>query len=114
MLFTIGTESELCAVESLLPQDIFKALFKNTIILDYAYGNKRNYLERGGYTLIAQTADDVSSMRKIVDYTKHPPEWVDRFEKYLQALFVINNDFSIVLIIPLDVAPDSLLDEIEH
>lgn len=114
MLYTIGTEAELPLVESKLPYEVFKALYKSTIVLDYAYGPNRNYRESGGYSLVAETPDDVEAMRKAVDYTIHPPEWTDRIENFLMSLFVLGNDYSIVLVMPLSIAPEGLLEELEE
>lgn len=114
MLYTIGTEKELSQIEDKLPSDVFKALFKSTVLLGYAYGPNRSYRESGGYSLIAETADDVEAMRNAVDFTTHPCEWADRIGKYLSALFLLNDDFSVVLFIPLAVAPEILLQELEE
>ncbi len=113
MLYTVGTSSELPLVEKQLPHNVFQALVKNILILDRNYGANRNYKRSGGYCLIAEVSNDVEDMRKFVDHSIHPPEWVDLFGEYLFALFILNNDFGIVLVMPLAIAPVYLLDELE-
>ena len=113
MIYTIGTEKELSQIEDKLPNDVFKALFKSTILLDYAYSPNRNYLESGGYSLIAETQDDVEAMRKAVDFATHPCEWVDRIGDHIAAMYLLNDDYSIVLFIPIAVAPEIILNELE-
>ena len=85
MLYTIGTEQELAQVEDKLPSNIFKVLLKNTVILDYALD--RNYLESGGYSLIAETHEDAEEMRKVVNFTIRPCGWADRAGDFVVACF---------------------------
>jgi len=67
-----------------------------------------------GYSLIAETADDLASIREIIDFDTHPCEWADRLdEEYLSALYLLNDEFSIVVFMPVTVAPPALLSELE-
>lgn len=113
MLYRIGTESEIPMIEEILPLPVLKSLLKCTVLLDYAYGPDRRYQEIGGYSLIAQNSDDVEEMRKAVDFTTHPCEWVDRVEDYIAAMYLLNDDYSIVLFIPVAIAPETILNELE-
>ena len=113
MLYRVGTESEIPMVEEILPLPVLKALLKCTVLLDYAYSPNRRYLQVGGYSLIAQTREDVEEMRKAVDFTTHPCEWVDRIGDFISALYLLNDDFSIVLFIPAAIAPETILNELE-
>ena len=87
MLYTIGTEREPVQVEDKLPSNVFKVLRKNTVILDYAYALDRNYLESGGYSLIAETHEDAEEMRKAVNFTIRPCGWADRVGDFVVARF---------------------------
>lgn len=113
MLYRIGTESEISTVEEMLPLPVLKALLKCTVLLDYAYSPNRRYLQVGGYSLVAQTCDDVEEMRKAVDFTTHPCEWVDRIGDYIAAMYLLNDDYSIVLFIPVAITPEIILNELE-
>ena len=114
MLYTIGTECELARVEDKLPNDVFKSLFKSTILLDYAYSPNRSYLETGGYSLIAETEADVAEIGQRIHFETHPCEWCDLVEGYTISLFLMNDDFSIVLFIPLAITPEILKQELEE
>lgn len=109
MLYQIGTEKELSTVEDKLPYAVVKALLKCTVILDYAYGPHRKYTESGGYSLIAETPDDIKAMRNVVDFTILSCEWVDLIGDYLSALYLLNDDFSVVLFMPVSIAPEAIL-----
>jgi hypothetical protein len=57
----------------------------------------------------------VNAIKQFIDFDKHPPEWVTSisFTKIISALFIVNNDFSIMVYMPQEVAPQSLLSELE-
>ena len=117
MLYMVGTLREVDRLESKLPISVFTELVRGTAILDYEYGENRNYRkDDGGYSLIAETAEDVEEIKKYVDYETHLCEWVTSIGKdsgYLSALFIMSNDFSIMLYLPSAVAPDVLLEEVD-
>jgi hypothetical protein len=52
-------------------------------------------------------------MRKAVDFTTHPCEWVDRIGDYIAAMYLLNDDYSIVLFIPVAITPEIILNELE-
>jgi len=114
MLYTIGTEKEVSMVEDKLPREVFMELFRSTILLDYAYNPNRNYMESGGYSLIAETEEDVVEIGRRINFETHPCEWVDLVEGYSISLYLLNDDFSIVLFIPLEITPEILKQELEE
>lgn len=115
MLYMIGTLSEIEGMEKKLPNGVFVDLVRSTSILDYEYGKDRDYRTCGGYSLVAETVEDVHAVKKYVDLDFHPCEWVERIGKnrdYLSALYVLNNDFSIMVYLPSAIAPTVILDEV--
>lgn len=112
MLYTIGTEKELPSVEKKLPYAVFKELFKSTVLLDYAYSPERRYDEVGGFSLIAETEADVAEISERINFDTHPCEWCDLIDGYTVSLFLMNDDFSIVLFIPLAITPEILRQEL--
>lgn len=116
MLHIVGTVNEACRLESLLPERVFTELVRGLVILDCEYGENRNYHEDGGYSLIAETAEDIQAVKKYVDFEFHPCEWAVTIGKdtgYLCALFIMNDDFSIMLYLPAAIAPDAILRELD-
>ena len=116
MLHVVGTLCETDKLETKLPDSVFTELVRGIAILDCEYGENRNYREYGGYSLIAETAEDIQAVKNYVDYEAHPAEWVTSIGKgsgYLSALYILNDDFSIMLYLPAAVAPSVILDEVE-
>lgn len=116
MLHIVGTMREISKLEVKLPVSVFTELVRSVAILDYEYGENRDYRVHGGYSLIAETAEDIREAKNYVDYESHPAEWVTSIDKvsgYLSALYILSNDFSIMLYLPAAVAPTVILDEVE-
>ena len=57
MLYTIGTTAEIPTLPSHLPKRLLTEVFQGLVVLDCEYGADRNYLESGGYSIIAETED---------------------------------------------------------
>ena len=114
MLYRIGTVKEIRPLRGRFPEGILRHLYCCTQILDDAYGPERDYLQSGGYSLIAETADDLPGIREFIDLDRHPCEWADRLDgDFLSALYLMNDDFSIVVFMPIAIAPPVLLKELE-
>ena len=85
-------------------------------VLEAEYGADRDYLQVGGYSLLFDSADDLAQFKSIIDYDTHPCEWALRESRnsgYLSALYIMNNDFSIMVFMPLAVAPTAILADLE-
>lgn len=102
MLYRIQTRQELNTLDLRLPQSVMDELLRSTV-----YSSE-------GIALIAEDREDIAEVRETVDFTHHPCEWVNRLKSgWLSALYVINNSFTVTLLIPADIAPDTILQELE-
>ena len=116
MLYRIGSEKELAPMKAKLPKQVYEDLCTGVIVLDSEYGADRDYLQEGGYSVVIETADDLAEVKAIVDYERHPAEWVVKESRncgYLCALYIMNNDFSIMLYMPIAIAADAILKDLE-
>lgn len=117
MLYRIGTEQELAILSNRLPERTFTDLVQCTVVLDAEYGEERDYLEVGGYSLVVETAEDLEEAKKIINYDTHPCEWAIHAGKgtgYIEALYLLNDDYSIMLFLPQAIAPDTILNDLEE
>ena len=117
MLYRIGTKAEVQTMQNKLPESVYKELLRCTAVLDEAYGAERNYVESGGYSLIAETDEDITEVKNIIDYENHLCEWLDLWEgspDYVTVLYLMNNDYSIVLFMPLAIIPNVIQKELEE
>lgn len=116
MLYRIGTQREIPPMRSKLPECAIEELCRCTAVLDIEYGAERNYLQSGGYILILEEAKDLTELRKIINYDTHPCEWANHIGeagKYISALYLLNDDFSVVVLLPSAIAPDAILKDLE-
>ena len=112
MLYRIGTVKEISLIRNKFSEAVIAQLHYCTKTLDDAYGADRNYLQSGGYSLLAENEQDLAGIREVIR-EEHPCEWADRHEDYLSALYLLNDDFSIVVFMPITIAPPALLSELE-
>ena len=112
MTYKVKTMDDVVSLPCQLPLAVRDELVRSTAILDYEYGTFRADAD-GGYSLIVQTAADLDEVKAHIDYDQHPPEWVNKFDSYVAAMYLMTNDFSITLFMPLSVAPHSILNELE-
>ena len=115
MLYTIGTAHELPLLPSHLPEELRTEILTCLVVLDAEYSESRNYLESGGYSVIAETVEDIPGLKAIIDYEKHPCEWATKIGRtgFVSALYIINNDFSIMVYLPQAIAPTAIINELE-
>ena len=116
VLYRIGTSKELASMKDKLPKQVYEDLTIGIVVLDSEYGEDRDYLQEGGYSVIVETADDLPEFKTIIDYDTHGCEWAVKESRncgYLCALYIMNNDFSIMVYMPIAIAPDAILKDLE-
>ena len=115
MLYTIGTANELSLLPVHLPEELRTEILTGLVILDAEYGESRNYYESGGYSAIAENIEDIPGLKCIIDYEKHPCEWATIIGRtgFVSALYILNNDFSIMVYLPQAIAPTAIINELE-
>ena len=115
MLYKISTVNEIPSIASIFPQAVLEKLHDYTVTLDGAYGADRNPDITGGYTILAETKEDLAAINS-VNAESDIFEWVDYIPSsppYCATLYLRGDDYSIVLICPVAIAPQDILDELE-
>lgn len=110
---------EVEKIEKNMPKEVVDVLENITTILDYEYGESRDVDGGdGGYILIIENKEEFSKLNKLyIDINNLIPEYVDKIncsngETWINALILMNNDFSISLIMNEKIASKILLEEI--
>ena len=83
---------------------------------EYSNGTDRDYTMVGGYSIVLENKDDLAEFKRIINYEEHPCEWAVRESRgceYINALYIINDDFSIMVYMPIFIAPTAILNELE-
>lgn len=114
MLYRIGTEAEIRALDGCFPKGVIDQLTRCVRVLDCSYGSKRDYLVSGGYALLAEDRNDVSAICAVVDVEVCLYEWVERLDGgFLSILYLLNDDFAVVVFMPEECAPAAVFRNME-
>ena len=115
MLYRIGHKKDVYSCGCNFHKRALQEVYTGLMILDEEYGYDRDWETCGGYSMLAENAEDIGAIKTYVDFDKHPPEWVTSisYTKILSALFIMNNEFSIMVYMPQEIAPQILLNELE-
>lgn len=105
---------------SLMPIEVQESIKSILVILDDSYGENRNkYSDDGGYVIVVESIEDFQIIKSntYIDIENIIVEYVDKIECsmgkiYTSSLVLCNNDFSISLIIPLEITPENILNQI--
>ena len=117
MLYRIGTQREIPSLCSQAPPCVAKELLRCIAALDREYGADRNYMASGGYALVAETIEDVQAIQSTIDYDTHPCEWAEFIgedNEYISVLYLMNDDYTIQVLVPTAIAPKAILRELEE
>ena len=115
MLYYIGTTKEVSMLEGHLPRQLIGEICRGIVVLDAEYGEERDYFKEGGYSLIVETAEDLQQAREHFDPDQHLCEWATRigYTNYASALYILDNEFTIMLYLPIAIANNDILENLE-
>ena len=114
MVYKIGNLADLETLP-LISDVALELLCHHASVLSHEYGENRNFDEdSGGIIYYAVPGTDAEELKAFFDFSKHPPEHVDQYDTLCEALYVLNNNFTVVIIMSLDDAPTELLNEIDY
>ena len=107
MILRLYTLEDLQLHREEMPEEVFRHLYSSIQILDENYGAERDIdHDDGGFVLLFTRAEDLAQVRAVtnINFACHSPEWVDHIstesEDYAAALYLISNDFGIILAAP--------------
>ena len=114
MLYRIGTTGEVPSFPSHFPEKLITEVFQGLVVLDCEYGEDRDYLESGGYSVILETEDDIQEFVTTLDVVNRPPEWATWIDNtgYISALYILNDDFSIMVYMKSEIMPQIIRKEL--
>jgi hypothetical protein len=98
-----------------MSRDLYSAALRIVKILDSEYGADRDVEHGdGGFVLIAENVQDLEVInRRYKDMSGNSYEAVDVVKcesgVYINAFFVHNNEFGVNVLMPVEIAPKSLL-----
>ena len=119
-MFKAGTVKELSQYEGKIDRDVYLVALRIVSKLNEVYGADRDVDNGdGGFVLIVENIQDISNINQRyveLDSNRHEAVDVVKCEKrpYINALFLCNNEFGINVIMPMDIAPAALLNNLSQ
>lgn len=115
MLYYIGTTKEVSMLEGHLPRQLLGEICRGVVVLDAEYGEDREYFKEGGYSLIVETTEDLQQAKDRFDPNQHLCEWATKIGNtgFASALYILDNEFTIMLYLPIAIANKDILENLE-
>lgn len=115
MYCCLGTTKECVALCDRLPQRVYEEILRGVAVLDSEFGTNRNYMESGGFSLIADTEEDLCKARELFDDRWHYCEWSTKLgdSGYVSSLYLLNNELSVMLYTKESLANEDILENLE-
>lgn len=115
MLYYIGTTKEVSMLEGHLPRQLIGEICRGVVVLDAENGEERDYFKEGGYSLIVETVEDLQQAKERFDPNQHLCEWATRIGNtgFCSALYILGNEFTIMVYLPIAIANKDILDNLE-
>lgn len=103
---------------SMFPNEVQNNIKGILTILDEAYGEDRSKNDDGWYVIVVEKKDDFKEIENStnINIDNVIVEYIDLIEYsngkvYTNSLVLCNNDYSISLIIPFEIMPENLLNQ---
>lgn len=101
-----------------LPIEVQENIEGILTILDEEYGENRDQYNDGGYVIVIEEEADFQIIKEKthIDVNNVIVEYVDKIEcsngkVYISSLILCNNDYSISLIIPFEIMPINIINQ---
>lgn len=102
-----------------LPKEVQENIEGILLILDEEYGADRDqYKDNGGYVIVVEDESDFQIIKEKahINVDDVIVEYVDKIERnnekvYTSSLILCNSDYSISLIIPFEITPKNILNQ---
>ena len=113
MVYKIGNVSDLESI-AITDANAYTLLSQYARLLSYEYGEDRNVdTDDGGYVLYAMPGTNDKDIKDYFDYSKHTVESVDRFGSLVVAMYILHNEYVVLIIMSEADAPAEIIKEID-
>ena len=113
MVYKIGNISDLESI-AITDDNAYALLSQYARLLSYEYGEDRNVdTDDGGYVLYAMPGTNDKDIKDYFDYSKHTVESVDRFGSLVVAMYILHNEYVVLIVTSEDDAPEEIIKDID-
>jgi len=108
MVYKLGNISDMAMLPS-VDDNTYRNIYEFVSVLEHEYGCDRNIdTDDGGYVLYATPGTTAEEIKVYFDYSANTIEWVNTSGDILCALYLLNNDYSVTIIMSRSDAPDEI------
>ena len=107
----------ICDMASLpsMSQNAWNNIFEFVKVLTFEYGSDRNIdHDDGGYVLYCPEGTSCEEIKDYFDYSKNTVEYVNRSGDICCAMYLLNNDYAVTIIISTADAPNEITEAFEE
>ena len=113
MVYKIGNVSDLASI-AISDSKAYELLSQYARLLSYEYGEDRSVDEDdGGVVFYCTPGTSCEDIKAYFDYTKHVVESADRFGSLAVAMYILHNEYVVLIVISEDDAPEEITKEID-
>ena len=107
MYCCLSTTKECTALYGYLPDSVYGELFRGLAVLEVE--------DIEGYSLLADSKADLELARQVFDDRNHKCEWATKISQsnYCSALYLLTNESSVMLYMPISLANNDILENLE-
>ena len=115
MYYCLCITAECAELEGKIPTKVLGEVVRGLAVLESDFGTDRNIFESGGYSLIADTDADLEQARMLFDDREYSCEWATTLgdSDFCSALYLLTDNFSVMLYIPIRLANSDILEKLE-
>lgn len=114
MVYKIGGLSDLARIPS-IAEGAKEYLYHYASVLSVEYGDGRDIdKDLGGYILYAVPGTTDDEIKAYFDYTQNEIDIVDSNGSFCSALYIIGDDYGVVIVMSIEDAPDEIKKEINN
>ncbi len=96
-----------------IPDTARAVLMRHTKLLTELYGEDRDIDNSdGGFVLWVEHGAEPEYIKSVFDYSVHIPECVDMDGDVLSAIYLLNNEYTVVIVVSINDAPYEILKEL--
>ena len=111
MVYKLGNYKDMAALPP-LDEKTEEILYTYTSTLSYQYGEDRNVDEDdGGVVFYAPPGTGYEEVKACFDYTKHTAEYADRYGSICAAMYILHNEYAVVIVMSIADAPVEITQE---
>lgn len=113
MIYKLGNVTDLVRLPS-VEREVGDILLGYLSVLSEKYGSNRNVdCDDGGYVLYVADGTAPEELRQVFDYTDYPAEWVKLRGELCEALYLLNNEYAVIMVMLAAAAPAEILVQME-